>query len=143
MSDTLALARRAVACKHWRWMPGMLTSAKDRVLSVIGDQFELDTIQAWLEEGSPIYARAEHMGFDFGGCLPDLTDPATIGCLLALVREAVGDPCAHIVCVRDLDGDFWFVARTNWRTTREQNITGRYHRSEAEALVAALEAANV
>lgn len=132
MSDTLALARRAVACKHWRWMPGMLTSAKDRVLSVTGDQFELDTIQAWLEEGSPIYARAEHMGFDFGGCLPDLTDPATIGCLLALVREAWADHGLHA----KRDGDWW------WRVCGAEPGAMVYA-TEAEALVAALEAANV
>lgn len=120
MSDTLALARRSVACKRWRWMPGML--------AIVGVER-----QRVLSDKLPAY----------GDWIPDLADAATLGCLLALVREAVGDPCAHIVCVRDLDGDFWFVARTNWRTTREQNITGRYHRSEAEALVAALEAANV
>jgi hypothetical protein len=37
---------------------------------------------------------AEHesmSGEDLPGTLPDLTDPATIGCLLALVREAWGD----------------------------------------------------
>jgi hypothetical protein len=34
---------------------------------------------------------------------PDLTDPATLGCLLALVREASGDPLAHLFP----DGDEW------------------------------------
>jgi hypothetical protein len=46
------LGRRAVACKHWRWMDGMVT-----------------------------------FGF-VGEDVPDLSDPATLGCLLALVREA-------------------------------------------------------
>lgn len=62
--------------------------------------------------------------------LPDLTDPATLGCLLALVREAWGDPAAHVVP----DGD-WHVYGDMPET--EYGIGD----SEAEALVAALEAA--
>jgi hypothetical protein len=67
-----SLARRAVACKHWRWMPGMRWSTQD-------DAARLDDYQP------------EYMGRP-SDALPDLTDPATIGCLLALVREAWGLP---------------------------------------------------
>ena len=89
METMTELARRVVACKHWRWMPGMLESHGYRVLAVSSEFVTLDTIECWLEE--PSYPRAEHMGVKSSECLPDLTDPATVGCLLALVREAWGD----------------------------------------------------
>jgi hypothetical protein len=63
-NDRLDLAKRAVACKHWRWMPGMLTL----------EGYRLDNAGR---------LRAEQQGDQ----LPDLNDPATVGCLLALVRE--------------------------------------------------------
>ena len=62
--------------------------------------------------------------------LPDLTDPATLGCLLALVREAHKDAYMTIGCV---DGD-WIVTDCDGREVSRA-------RSESEALVAALEAA--
>lgn len=64
--------------------------------------------------------------------LPDLADPATLGCLLALVREAWGDP--YLCCVGDRE--------TGWRLDGYAAVEDIHsYRSEAEALVAALEAA--
>ena len=73
---TQNLARRAVACEGWRWMEGMSTTEGDIVVGV-GD----DTIT--LRDDGVMHA--EH-----SGVLPDLNDPATLGCLLELVREALG-----------------------------------------------------
>jgi hypothetical protein len=72
------------------------------------------------------------------GRLPDLTDPATLGCLLALVREAWGDPYVYVLsCAND-----WFTvcspADEGGKWLRHPPIDGS---TEAEALVAALEAA--
>lgn len=65
--------------------------------------------------------------------VPDLDDPATIGCLLRLVREVLGDPVA---CVEHLDGlDGW---GRPWRVTTHVISTGSAT-TEAEALVIALE----
>lgn len=107
----IELARRAVACKGWRWMPGMRWWTED-------DRGRLDDFQP------------EYMGRPLGA-LPDLTDPATLGCLLALVREAWVDPYSHTL----FDVDTWFV----WGDAPTDPFsTGS---TEAEALVAALEAA--
>ena len=62
-----ALGRRSVACKGFRWLPGMKALGSFRVVeSVVPMMFPVDT--------------------------PDLSDPATLGCLLALVTEAYYDP---------------------------------------------------
>jgi hypothetical protein len=67
------------------------------------------------------------------GALPDLTDPATLGCLLALVRKAWGDPT---LCAIYVDGD----DPVPWSVSINLS-TDSAGTTEAEALVAALEAA--
>lgn len=126
------LARRAVACPVWRWMPGMRVSDVGIVVFVDGSWLVttvyIDDRDGW-STGSRIARHA----------LPDLDDPATLGCLLALVREAWGD--VRIVCewhARERgDGvqDGWWIVDESGSVLP---FTGGH---EAEALVAALEAA--
>ena len=103
------LARRAVACPGWRWLPGM--------------RYTLPTTSLhgrWKPGLSP------HI-------MPDLSDPCTLGGLLALVREAWG--CPHLSVVGTSE---------DWRIDAEGVVGVRdlhSYKSEAEALVAALEAA--
>ncbi len=131
IADMLDLARRAVACRGWRWLPGMLTNHGARYLG-----FDL-----WVDRGERgiVYADPNE------GEVPDLTDPATLGCLLALVREAFksddrlwgGRVEVHqdsrrlfvVVCPEHDPNEFLYH---RWIASGE---------SEAEALVAALEAA--
>ena len=125
--DMIALARRAVACRGWRWMLGAATDSKfARIVATDAEgapcaaeegASEDDCYAVWLD-GVPV--------------LPDLTDPATLGCLLALVREAWGDPA--IYASTENDGT-WGVFNAG------DAIVTHQHDSEAEALVAALEAA--
>jgi len=78
--------------------------------------------------------------------LPDLTDPATRGCLLALVQDAWDMPRSWVkwwpVSAPDMSGvDRSFcevVDRTGRRVVPGPRVR---HATEAEALVAALEAA--
>jgi len=72
--EWIDLGRRAVACRAWRWMPGMLARYS-------GDAWyrvrEVDTVA--LRRILPPNPRS---------AWPDFRDPATLGCLLALVGEA-------------------------------------------------------
>jgi len=108
MSDEIG--KRADACKGWRWMPGMVAGCGGRRVRAKRTQY-------------PPYR----------GALPDLTDPATLGCLLALVESLHGVawlvPCPTI-------GWFCFYGKMG---TPDKEST--YAMSRAEALVAALEAA--
>lgn len=129
--EQIALARRAVACKGWKWMPGMLTTDGFRVCRVDHDGYKF----GWSNNNYAYRIAAD--------VLPVLTDPATLGCVLALVREAWGAPRALVRLsangksfhVYDVDRD---PMGGNWAAW----LCGdRILQTEVEALVAALEAA--
>jgi hypothetical protein len=111
------LGRRAVACKHWRWMEGMqVEPLRFRVVWLTDDMIgESDQTSYFWKNVPDIY--------------PDLSDPATLGCLLALVREAWANDTMHA----RPEGNHWRV----WSEEPGAFIFD----TEAEALVAALEAA--
>lgn len=139
MTDLLELGRRAVACKHWRWIPGMRMEVGTESGSALLRVLDVDP-----DSGPLVFAEGDAIGIapkgafwlrdlqsdhsDLCGPVPDLSDPATLGCLLALVREAL--PGAWVLP----DGDQWHAFRANM-TWVSSGAT------EAEALVAALEAA--
>ena len=122
-----SLAERAVVCKHWRWMPGMraVDGAERFRVSVVSHGYPQG-----VDEQPPMKVNVD-LGLRW---FPDLTDPATLGCLLSLVREAWSDPslCANDAGHYDLM--FWHVY------TGDRNVSVGCQ-TEAEALVAALEAA--
>ena len=128
MSNELeALARRAVACKRWRWVPGMRTSEGLRVI-----RGSTESRCMAYDENPENWQVADNYFQD--GKLPDLSDPATMGCLLALIREAWGDG------VYLLPDSGWYVkgARVKNGSTISLGICAD---TEAAALVAALDAA--
>lgn len=139
-SDNTELARRAVACKKWRWMAGMLVEAggpTNRILSVDGG-----IVVTIGHDDFPVA-----LGVDLWHViLPDLTDPATIGCLHHLACEAynafqirVQVSVAPDMSGRDatwtaVDARGHRVAGGGFRTTSRADLM-------ADGLVAALEAA--
>ena len=127
------LGRRAVACKHWRWMPGMLVRMGDRSLRCDVVDLGRPAKSGSKTIGSIAIEEWEYL-IGTEPTVPDLSDPATLGCLLALVEEAYG------AC--DLNGrghpsDLGFTHRV-YPYDHDACFEGK---TRAEALVAALEAA--
>ena len=118
----MTLNQRAVNATGFRWLPGMAAHFphdNDRRVRV-------SIPDAW---GSTT-------------AVPDLTDPATLGCLLALVREHFpgchAEPNGAPEC--DIDDE---SERAHWWAVYACNPHRRVSTgaSEAEALIAALECA--
>lgn len=121
------LGKRAVACKGWRWMPGMLARYKGDAWCRVTDADSF---------GLPTRVRLPNPRRAW----PDFRDPATVGCLLALVRE-VWEPhrgssyIASTMCT----GSGWGVGDPY---ESEAAIVLPTYGTEVAALVAALEAAD-
>ena len=128
------LAKRAVACKHWRWMPGIWTvdevGGRGVVLEVV-QQVDQD----YVKFQNPAHTRQGQVPAAW--CVPDLTDPATLGCLLALVRKAWGDPFGCMEAFPQPPDETMWVFGVH----HGQRLLHYSGETEAEALVVALEAA--
>lgn len=142
----IELAIRAVACKHWRWMPGMRVMynwggiCRDRFLCMDETYMHLSVEDGPPEDVRPMtWIRKKHESFA-RDCVPDFDDPATLGCLLALVREAWPAAPASTNYHRDYDpqrGHYHVWTCSYCTGSSWEQATGD---SEAEALVDALEA---
>lgn len=127
------LGQRAFACKGWRWMPGMRAIEADPEMRQHGPSWEraIDGVNG-LEQYQA-----------HGGCIepvPDFRDPATLGGLLALVREAWGDLGASVWHDRRTGLWSWMAGGCIHSVWRPSDADG--YPNEAAALVAALEACN-
>ena len=118
------LGRRAVACKHWRWMPGMLLLP------------HVDGCECCEDRNFPRRAARLPAVFTTDIDVPDLSDPATLGCLVALVEEAWKCPI-----------DMSFAGACRFDVDAEERVYPQDHtvsfaaKTRVKALVAALEAA--
>lgn len=116
----IELSQRLMKTKWFKWMPGMATYTPvpytsphlGRILSGEDDIFHL-----WRED-----------------TIPNLRDPATLGCLLFLVRKAWEMPTGIVVSYSSDDG-LWGVS---WSGATHGDWCGR-GKTEAEALVVSLE----
>jgi DNA-binding transcriptional ArsR family regulator len=127
--DWQQLGKRAVACRGWRWVPGMLARY---------------TADSWCRVteansyGYPTKVRPPNSR----NAWPDLRDAATLGCLLALIRQAVEPARAPgdlpLVCCQPMPKKWAVGAFLD--ESRFRALVPPFYPTEAEALVAALEA---
>jgi hypothetical protein len=149
----IELGIRATRCKRFEWIPGFLVmSNPERVPRVIGAPIWSSDLRArvtcavigrWfgVAQYCVDYPDAEHETMssdDLPGTIPDLSDPGSIGCLLALVRKAWDDERISVAFAK-AEGRFVIVDSL----CSAMLADGRYFYgdTEAEALIAALEAA--
>lgn len=126
--DKIALARRLVACPHFLWLPGMLDFEGDRVRL------------AGTEDGPVWYSHCvgpvpgrTHVD---GDPLPDLDDPATLGCIEhGLLPAAWGRGHIQTHWTSEGDGSVYIHNADGAEVWCIEMVP------KAEALVAALEAA--
>ena len=134
MADLDAL----VASPWWRWMPGMLATGpgwfgEARLVEVDSDGDPcLWTYRGYVRGPAAANRAADTSPWDSPEARPDPTDPATLGCLLALAREAWGDP--ELFVRREIGGP-------NWVTIRPGHAQPFRCDTEAAALIAAILAA--
>lgn len=134
------LGRRAVACKHWRFLPGTRIVGNNtmgrpmslRLLNIPGSAWP----EFWVAETRNANEVSFMKGVEEAGFLPDLSDPATLGCLVALVEEAWKCPV-----------DMSFSGACRFDVDAEERVYPQDHtvsfaaKTRVEALVLALEAA--
>ena len=134
MSDPLAL--RAVACEGWRPLEGMLfadATTGGHLRYMWGTEHGYDS--HWLLH----FGRECLVEYtDMDGLLPVFADPATRGCLLALVREALDEAAAHVGTHDNGMGWTWTVWHEG--ASDHDDDIAESTESEAAALVAALKA---
>lgn len=111
------LAHRAVACPRWKWMPGMKGVNADGIT---------DRLMDWSEAG-----------MSNPDITPDLADPATQGCVMALLDEAYCEWWVEPSPGADMRATRWAVYVWNGSLTRRIAVGV----TRIEALIAALEAA--
>jgi hypothetical protein len=119
-----ALARRVIDCKSWRWMPGIRSLGGWRFISVDTDKVEIV---------NHLYEIINFHKIDLphiASSLPDLSDPATLGCLISLIQEAYNKKIVISI------GSGWWSIQTDYKDWDGDNTS-----SVLEALVLALEAA--
>lgn len=135
--DLTELGRRAVACKHWRWMNGMLLLPHAEGCECCEDR-NFPRRAARLPSVFPTEVNVPEVD------LPDLSDPATLGCLLHLV-QAAWNAARISLCFSAVtpNPERTWVVPISYLTIREgmRNEPSFYGRTQGEALVAALEVA--
>jgi hypothetical protein len=126
--EAMELGRRAVACKAFKWMPGMLVGM---VLNTNHpEMIRSDRLIESTKHGADGLLYSIH-GVRGRVAWPDFRDPATMGCLLHAVREAWGDVTISICIEKDGSAS----------VGRDIGLTVAVARTLAETLIAALEAA--
>lgn len=135
LTEALAALKAAGKIKS-AWLPGMrgvkTNALAQRVdVAVIAINRDGSALVLSLMAGArTVLAPVLPVSAEFlSGCAPELDDPATLGCLLALVREASGDPRAYL-------SPLWTM--TGWCCVWHEGDVEYEADTEGEAIAAAL-----
>ena len=131
-NEEIEIARSFVACKGWRWLPGMLG------VSATGGVWRVEQADLTALGGAGLGPASIH---EAGTWFPDINDPCTRGGILQLVRDATGDPDLHVRCIRPYVPSYTESSPWAVHSGRGQRLTERHH-TEAEALLQVLQAAS-
>lgn len=102
-------SRKLITLKSWEWMPGML-----------GVRFCNPDKSDYLKPEVRIQGIRDVETANAFRSIPDLTDPATLGCLLYLVRKASKDPDAYLCNYGGYDSVEWGVCSGVIEDIREE-----------------------
>ena len=145
--ERLEIARRLVACPKWVWLPGMAAfrpyhAGHLRIESTHESGFGMSPV---------IYGSCSW--FSLSGLVPDLDDDLTRIGVLAVVRQALGDPGSHLVVHEThamcpsgsgnlVPARWWALANgAGEKVTKNNGRTFMAGPTELDALLAAMESA--
>ena len=99
------IARAWTQWSGWEWRPGM------RVHTYEDD--DPTRLVSCVEGEHWAYDPADREGWPCTPMRPDTDDPATMGAILGLVREAWGDPLLHVACSIVNSEWSWYAAHSS------------------------------
>lgn len=144
-TDQAILNARGGKALAGRWGPGMLAIGEgccklcyDDTTMPMGWDGPLRVV---LVEGPWAYLDAERAYVVTRAAVPDMSDAATRGAFLDVVREAWGDPTIHTLWSATWSG--WYVYGSWDQLNRGDHVPLGKFATESEALIAALECAPV
>ena len=138
--------RRALICKHWKFKRGMLVSKLSEMFSNDWGVLRYRIISVEVE--GRVFILSDGHGYDNFAVnvegdifIPCFDDPATLGCLVDLVKTAWDDPTIGYYCVKNIEG---YAVSSTWIVCSAKNVKSRKIAeglSPVDALLGALEAA--
>jgi hypothetical protein len=118
------LAEYAVTLDRWEWMPGMTFKVSEARIWRVADSSCAENLALFLSNGCAVDVKQ--------ALAPDLKDPATVGCVMAMVRKKYGK---HAFVRYSVSFDEWCVGTS-------ADILVYEMPTEAHALIAALAKVN-
>jgi hypothetical protein len=135
----IELGKRAVACRHWKWMPGMIAEGvinepyRDGQFVVGAVADALSRVVTHPSQGTPLTLhqrkKTSLAWSHILDAVPCLDHPSTLGCVIALARTLHGNPGAYSYMI---GSEGWCIGM------RRSLFIGP---TEAHAWIAALESA--